>query len=157
MSNPNITSIGRFSSQMLTYLGTQRTVRSSSGSVANTYKYSTGTTVFPSPDSASQSLLGEGVTGNYSPDAYNSAKCYFMSRGAGHMYADTMSGLVIDMAASLGVSVASLLENTDANGRLLLTEDAYRSFNFFRDLGNQVGSVTEVSNKNSLQAREIRS
>ena len=142
---------------MLTYLGTQRTVKSVSGSVANTYKYSTGPTVFPSPDSVSQSALGGGVVGNYSSDVYNSTKCYFMSRGAGSMYADSMAGLAIDMAATLGISPQVLLEQTDDSGKLLFTSDAYRTFNMFRDPGNQVGVVTTVRNKDSLQAREIRS
>ena len=142
---------------MLTYLGTQRTVKSVSGSVANTYKYSTGPTVFPSPDSVSQSALGGGVVGNYSSDVYNSTKCYFMSRGAGDMYAESMAGLAIDMAATLGISTQALLEQTDDSGKLLFTSDAYRTFNMFRDPGNQVGVVTTVRNKDSLQAREIRS
>lgn len=142
---------------MLTYLGTQRTVKSVTGAVANTYKYSTGPTVFPSPDSVSQSDLGGGVVGNYSPNAYNSTKCYFMSRGAGSMYADSMAGLAIDMAATLGISPQALLEQTDDSGKLLFTSDAYRAFNMFRDPGNQVGVVTTVRNKDSLQAREIRS
>ena len=142
---------------MLTYLGTQRTVKSVSGSEANTYKYSTGPTVFPSPDSVSQSALGGGVVGNYSSDVYNSTKCYFMSRGAGDMYAESMAGLAIDMAATLGISPQALLEQTDDSGKLLFTSDAYRTFNMFRDPGNQVGVVTTVRNKDSLQAREIRS
>lgn len=157
MAKSNIASIGRFSSQMLTYLGTQRTVKSVSGSVANTYKYSTGPTVFPSPDSVSQAALGGGVVGNYSSDVYNSTKCYFMSRGAGDMYAESMAGLAIDMAATLGISTQALLEQTDDSGKLLFTSDAYRTFNMFRDPGNQVGVVTTVRNKDSLQAREIRS
>lgn len=157
MANSNIPSIGRFSSQMLTYLGTQRTVRNVSGSVANTFKYSTGPTVFPSPDSVSQADLGGGVVGNYSPSTYNSTRCYFMSRGASVMYAETMSGLVIDMASVLGISVQSLLEQSESNGQTLFTGDAYRAFNVLRDPGNQVGIVTSVNNRFSLQAREIRS
>lgn len=153
----NIASIGRFSSQMLTYLGTQRTVKTVTGIAANTYKYATGPTVFPSPDTVSQSDLGGGVVGNYSSNVFNSTRCYFLSRGAGKMYAEAMTGLAIDMAAILGISVQSLLEQSENNGQLLFTADAYRSFNMLRDPGNQVGIVTSVSNRNSLQAREIRS
>lgn len=142
---------------MLTYLGTQRTVKTSSGSVANTYKYATGPTVFPSPDSVSQADLGGGVVGNYSSSVYNSTRCYFLSRGAGVMYAETMTALAIDMAAVLGISTQELLEKASVDGQLLLSSDAYRAFNNFRDPGNQVGIVTSVSNKQSLQAREIRS
>jgi len=157
VANASITSIGRFSSQMLTYLGTQRTVKTSSGAPVNTFKYSTGPTVFPSPGSTSQADLGGGVVGNYSPSAYNSTRCYFLSRGASTMYADAMTGLAIDMAASLEISVQALLEQSEINGKLLFTTNAYRAFNMFRDPGNQVGVVTTVSNRYSLQAREIRS
>lgn len=142
---------------MLTYLGTQKTVRTVNGNATNTFKYSLGTTVFPSAGSVSQAGLGVGVVGNYSPSAYNSTRCYFLSRGAGTMYADTMSGLAIDIAATMGVSPQSLLEQSDIQKKLLLSPDAYRTFNLYRDPGNQVGVVTTASNKESLQSREIRS
>ena len=157
MANSNISSIGRFSSQMLTYLGVQRTVTSNGIDFVNTYKYSNGTTVFPDPGNISQSDLGGGVSGSYNSSAYDSTKCYFLSRGVGPLYADTMAGLAIDMAAALGISVPSLLEQVNTNGQVLFTQDAYRMFNVFRDSGNQVGTATEVDNKFSLQAREIRS
>lgn len=156
-ANANISSIGRFSSQMLTYLGTQRTVKSVQGSVANTFKYASGPARFIDPGSLAQSALGEGVAGSYSPASYNYTRCYFLSRGVGPLYADTMTGLAIDMATMLGVSVQSLLEQVSADGKLLLTADAYRSLNVLRDPGNQVGVVTSVDNRFSLQAREIRS
>ena len=157
VANSNIASIGRFSSQMLTYLGTQRTVKSSSGDVVNTFKYANGTTFFPDPGNASQSVLGDGVVGNYTSSTYDTTRCYFLSRGAGPLYADTMAGLAIDMATTLGISTQALLEQVDVNGTLSFTEDAYRAMNVFRDPGNQVGTVTTVSNKYSLQSREIRS
>ena len=156
MANQNIPAIGRFSSEMLTYLGTQRTVKTVTGSPANTFKYSSGNTVFPPPGSVSQAGLNEGVVGNYSPSTFDSAKCYFLSRGASKVYADTMAALAIDMAAFLGISVQSLLEQSELNGKLFLTENAYCSFNLLRDPGNQVGVVTAVDNRYSLQAREIR-
>ena len=81
MAASNIPSIGRFSSQMLTYLGTQRTVENVGGSIANTYKYASGPTVFPSPGSISQAALGAGVVGSFSTSSYDSTKCYFLSRG----------------------------------------------------------------------------
>jgi hypothetical protein len=142
---------------MLTYLGTQRTVKTVTGSPSNTYKYATGPTVFPSPGSVSQAAVDGGVVGNYSASAFDSTKCYFMSRGATKVYAETMAGLAIDMAAFLGISVASLLEQSEVSGKLLFTPNAYRSFNLFRDPGNQVGVVTATDNRYSLQAREIRS
>jgi hypothetical protein len=157
VANSNIPSIGRFSSQMLTYLGTQKTVRTVNGNPTNTFKYNSGDTVFPSAGSVSQAALGGGVVGNYSPAAYNSTKCYFLSRGAGTMYADTMSGLAIDIAATIGVTPQALLEQSEVEQKLLLSPNAYRTFNLYRDPGNQVGVVTTVNNRYSLQAREIRS
>ena len=157
MANSNIAAIGRFSSQMLTYLGTQKTVKVINGVPTNTFKYSSGNTVFPSAGSVLQSDLGGGVVGNYSGNAYDSTKCYFLSRGVGPLYADTMTGLAMDMATQLGISTQALLESVNTSGQLLFSENAYRSFNNLRDPGNQVGIVTTASNRNSLQARQIRS
>lgn len=157
MANANIATIGRFSSQMLTYLGTQRTVKSVGGTPQNTFKWSQGPTTFPTPGSVSQADLGGGVVGNYSPATYNSTFCYFLSRGTGPLYAQAMAGLAIDMATMLGISTQNLLEQSEVNGQLLFTPNAYRAFNLLRDPGNQVGVVTSVSNRNSLRAREIRS
>lgn len=156
VANPNIASIGRFSSQMLTYLGTQKTVKSVTGQTANTFKYSTGTTVFPDPGSLQQSLLGVGVSGSYSPDWYNNVRCYFLARGATPAYADTMTGLAIDMATALGITPQALLEQVDPTGKLLLSPNAYRALNMLRDPSHQVGVVTSVDNRYSLKAREIR-
>ncbi|HEY6437963.1 MAG TPA: hypothetical protein VIY47_15340 [Ignavibacteriaceae bacterium] len=157
MANSNIASIGRFSSQMLTYLGTQKTVKYVNNVPTNTFKYASGPTVFPNAGSLLQSTLGFGVVGNYSPTAYDSTKCFFLSRGVGPLYADTMTGLAIDMASQLGISSQALLEQTETDGTLLFTPNAYRAFNNLRDPGNQVGVVTTVDNRFSLQARQIRS
>ena len=156
MANANIASIGRFSSQMLTYLGTQKTVKSVNSVPTNTFKYATGPTTFPSAGSISQADLGGGVVGNYAPNTYNSTKSYFLSRGVGALYADTMTGLAIDMASMLGISTAALLEQITPSGQLMFTSEAYRAFNLLRDPGNQIGTVTSVNNRYSLQAREIR-
>ncbi|MFI5405761.1 MAG: hypothetical protein ACHQ1D_04525 [Nitrososphaerales archaeon] len=157
MANSNIASIGRFSSQMLTNLGTQKTVKNVNGVPTNTFKYASGPTVFPSAGSLLQSGLGLGVVGNYSPSAYDSTKCFFLSRGVGPLYADTMTGLAIDMAAQIGISPQALLEQVGVDGKLAFAPNAYRALNNLRDPGNQVGTVTEASNRFSLQAREIRS
>lgn len=142
---------------MLTYLGTQRTVRTVTGNSANTFKYSTGPTFFPSPGSVSQAFLGGGVVGSFPSFAFDSTKCYFLSRGAGSMYADTMAALAIDMATMLGITPAALLEQSEKNGQLFFTDNAYRSINLLRDPGNQIGSTTTVQNKFSIQAHQIRS
>jgi hypothetical protein len=157
VANSNVAAIGRFSSQMLTYLGAQKTVKFVNGNPTNTFKYASGNTVFPSAGSVLQSDLGGGVVGNYSPNTFDSTKCFFLSRGVGSLYADTMAGLAIDMAAQMGISPQELLEKADITGQLLFSENAYRAFNNLRDPGNQVGIVTSASNRYSLQARQIRS
>ena len=157
MSNANIAAIGRFSSQMLTYLGTQKTVKTVNGAYVNTFKYATGTTVFPDAGSLLQSRLGSGVVGNFSATAYDSTRSYFLSRGASATYADTMTALTIDIALALGISPQSLLEQSDISSKLSLSPNAYRLFNELRDPSHQVGVVTTVLNKTSLQARQIRS
>lgn len=157
MANPNLATIGRFSSQMLTYLGTQKTVKIVNNVPTNTFKYATGKTVFPSAGSVLQSDLGGGVVGNYSPNSFDSTKCYFLSRGVGSLYADTMAALAIDMAAQMGISPQALLESANLAGNVYFSENAYRAFNNLRDPGNQVGVTTTASNRHSLQARQIRS
>ena len=157
MANSNIASIGRFSSQMLTYLGTQRTVKYVNNNPTNTFKYATGPTTFPSAGSVLQAGLGAGVVGNYSPSAYDSTRCYFLSRGASSVYADTMTGLALDMALQMGISPQALLESSNFNGTMLFSENAYRAMNNLGDPGNQVGVVTSINNRYSLQAKQIRS
>jgi hypothetical protein len=157
LANSNIASIGRFSSQMLTYLGTQKTVRNVSNVPTNTFKYSSGPTIFPNAGSVKQAGLGLGVVGNYSPNAFDSTKCFFLSRGVSPMYADTMAALAIDMSFQIGITPQALLEESGKNGTLSFLPNTYRAFNNLRDPGNQVGTVTTVDNRNSLQARQIRS
>ena len=142
---------------MLTYLGTQKTVKNVNGTYENTFKYSTGPVAFIDPGSLLQSALGSGVVGNFSPAAYDSTRSYFLSRGVGAAYADTMTAMTIDIAAALGVSPQSLLEQSEISSKLLLSSSAYQLFNEFRDTTHQIGIVTSVTNRNSLQAREIRS
>ena len=156
MANSNIASIGRFSSQMLSYLGTQRTVQSVGGTPQNTYKYAFGNTVFPTPGNVQQSAQDAGVSGSFKGADYNSTQCFFLSRGASKVYADTMTALTIDISSVLGVTTQSILENTNAVGQLTLDENAYLVFNELRDPGHQVGTATPVNNRLSLQAREIQ-
>ena len=157
MSSSSIASLGRFSSQMLTYLGTQRTVTNVGGIPANTFIYASGPTSFPDPGSVSQSALGAGVVGNYSSAIFNSTTCYFLSRGVGPLYADTMAALAIDMAAMIGINPQAMLEQAELNGELIFSDNAYRAMNNLRDPGNQIGTATSVNNKYSLQASQIRS
>lgn len=156
MANSNIASIGRFSSQMLTYFGTQKVVKNVGGTYENTFKYQTAPTTFIDPGSLLQSDLGGGVVGNYSPSAYDSTRSYFLSRGVGAAYAETMTALAMDMAAIMGVSPQAFLEASENFSKFELSPNAFRIFNELRDPGNQVGVVTTPSNKDSLQARQIR-
>jgi len=157
MANSNIAAIGRFSSQMLTYLGTQKTVKSVNGTYVNTFKYPNGPTIFPDAGSLSQSYLGDGVVGNFPLASYNSTKSYFLSRGSSEVHADTMTALALDIALTLGISPQALLEQSEISAKLLLSPDAYRSFNELRDPTHQIGVATTVLNKGSLQSRQIRS
>ena len=156
MANSNIASIGRFSSQMLTYFGTQKVVKSVNGTYENTFKYQQGPTTFLDPGSLLQSDLGGGVIGNYSPSSYDSTRSYFLSRGVGPAYAETMTALAMDMAAIMGVTPQAFLEASENLSKFELSGNGYRVFNELRDPGNQVGVVTTPSNKDSLQARQIR-
>lgn len=156
MANSNLSAIGRFSSQMLTYLGTQKTVKNVNGSYVNTFKYQTGTTTFIDPGSLLQSNFGSGVVGDISPSAYDSTKSYFLSRGMSIAYADAMTALTIDTAGMLGMSPQALLEQSEIMSKLQLSDTAYSAFNILRDPGNQVGTMTDTLNKASLQARQIR-
>ena len=157
MANSSVATLGRFSSQMLTYLGTQKTVKLVNGYPENTFQYSSGPTAYPSPGSVSQSALGAGVVGNYASDVYDAMRSYFLSRGTGILYADTMAGLAIDMATQMGLNPIAMVEQAEFNGQLLFSENAYRAFNNLRDPGNQVGVVTSIDNRFSLQANQIRS
>lgn len=156
-ADSNISSIGRFSSQMLTYLGTQKTVQSVTGSVVNTYKYANGPTFFPSPDSIAQSDLGGGVVGSYDPFVFDSIKCHFLSRNASIVYAETMAAMVIDVATMTDTSPFEIIEQMNGSSQMFFTENSYRAFNNLRDPGNQVGTVTSINNKKSLVANQIRS
>ena len=89
MSNSDLASLGRFSSQMLTYFGAQRTITTLSGQNTNTFKYQAGQPVFTEPGSAALSQLGAGVVGYASASAYDYTKSYFLSRGMSVMYAET--------------------------------------------------------------------
>lgn len=157
MSNTSVASVGRFSSQMLTYFGTQKTVKLVGDSYVNTFKYQSGPTTFVDPASLLQSDLGGGVTGSLQSSYYDSTRCYFLSRGVGIAYAETMTALALDMALQLGISPQEFLEKSESFLKLDLLPDAYRAFNNLRDPGNQVGVVTTPSNKSSLQSRQIRS
>lgn len=152
----NLSSIGRFSSQMLTYLGAQRNVVTVNGSPTNAFKYANGPVVFPNPSNVSQAALGSGVVGNFSPTAYDTTRCYFINRGASAVYADTMTALAIDMATLMNVTPQAFLEQAEKLGKIDFTDDTYRAFNILRDPSSQVGKITSVDNRNSLQSRQIR-
>jgi len=142
---------------MLTYLGTQRTIQNVGGSYVNTFKYVYGPTTFVDAGSLLQSKLGGGVVGNFSPTSFDSTMSYFLARSMGSMYAETMTALALDIAATIGISPQALLERSDTSLGMTLPPNAYRVFNELRDPTHQVGTITTVTNKQSLQARAIRS
>ena len=152
----NISSTGRFSSQMLTYLGAQRIVQNINGSPANVFSYATGPVSYINAGSFLQSTLGNGVVGSYSSTIYNYVRCYFLSRGVGNTYADTMAAITIDVASIMGVTPQNLLEQSESFSKLMFSPDAFRFFNELRDPSHQIGKATTPSNSKSLLSREIR-
>ncbi len=148
--------LSRFSSQILSLLGAQPKATSNNGTPAITLSYGSGISTTYNYSSINQASLGNGVVGSFSSDIYNEVKCYFMSRGANIMYADTMAALLIDMAAMIGINPITLLEVSNINNVLSFSENAYRAMNNLRDQGNQIGSVTDVVNSNSQIRRQIR-
>lgn len=157
MSNTALASTGRFSSQLLTNLGTQRTVRTVQGSVANTFKYATTTAVFSDPSFITNLILADNVVvGSCAPTVFDRTRCFFLSRGATTAYADVMTTLTVDMSAMLGVSTVELLEKSEVSGKLDFSANAYYEFNKLRDPGHQVSMSSAIDNRKSLQARQIR-
>ena len=154
--NTATSTLGRFSAQMLTYLGTQRTVQNYNGAIANTFKYANGPIVYPSPDSILRGFDAPTDTGNYSPDTYNTITCFNLANGANNMYADTMAALTIDVAASMSISPVQLLFQSGTAGVLSLQSAGYASINQLRDPGNQIGNGAPISNSKSLIAGQIR-
>lgn len=148
--------VGRFSSQMLTYFGVQKTVVNTGGLNSNTFKYKTSDTTYIDPGNVASTLLATGVSGGYSPGTYDYTISYFISRGAGVLYASTMASLAIDIATALNIPVHLLLERSESSGKTSFDTSAYEMFNKLRDPGHQVGHVTTVLNRNSLQSRSIR-
>lgn len=156
MADNNIPGLGRFSSQMLSYLGVQRTVTQSATGTYNNFKYSSGDSVFPSPGSARMSNLGLGVIGNVSPDMLNRVKSYYLSRGASNVYADTMTMLTLDIATTLRITPIAFIELVEVDGKVLFTDDIMTSFNGLRDPSHQIAQSSDVNNRISFKAREIR-
>lgn len=156
MADNNIPGLGRFSSQMLSYLGTQRTVSATPNGTYNTFKYNTGYTTFPSPGAIKMAYLGRGVVGSISGSMYDTIRCYYMSRGASTVYADTMTMLTKDIAASLGLSPLSLIEKAEREGKVLFTDDIMTAFNSLRDPSHQVSQCSNVNNRASFKSNEIR-
>lgn len=149
MANSQISTMGRFSSQILTNFGTQQTIRNGLTNPQTT-RYSSGSPV-------ARSSRTVGVVGSYSADQYNSTKCYFLSRGASNMYADAMTALIIDVALIMGISSQTVLEQSTANKKFTLSDGAYSAINLLRDPGSQVGRAFGIDNRKSTKARELLS
>jgi len=156
MANSNLPALGRFSSQMLTYLGAQRTVQTTSNGSYNTFKYATEPLTYPSPGSQKMANLGLGVVGAVSGGLFDRVKGYFLSRGASQTYADTMTLLTIDIAFILDITPISLIEKVEKEGKVLFTDEMLSSFNVLRDPSHQVAQSSDISNRDSFKANEIR-
>ena len=155
-SNSSTMVTGRFASQMLGTFGQQRTIKTVQGVVANTFKYLSSTSIYSGPSPSVGTLTSNTEEGYCSPDVYNQTRCYYIDRGAGDMYADTMTMLSVDMGRMLGVSTLNLLEQSEVGGKLDFSDRAYYEMNKLRDSGNQLTVATTVNNRRSLQARQIR-
>jgi len=157
MSNSNIPSIGRFSSQMLTYLGTQRIVQQSGNYAFNQFIDALGPTFYVEPGSAQQSNLGAGVVvGSVSSTTFDVIKGYFLSRGASSVYADTMTMLTVDICAILGITPMSFVEQIDQQGIIYLNNSLLSAFNLLRSPGNQIANATSVNNRKSSVSNQVR-
>ena len=149
-----MTTVQRFSSQMLGYLGAQRTTINTNGTVTNAIKYHVDDwPIYPPATSVTRTT---GEWGNYSPDVYNFTRCYFLSRGAGDAYSDTMSALAMDTSALMGISITKFLALVDQGGHLQLPPSAQHAMNMLRSPGNQLSTVKPANNRTSFQARQIR-
>lgn len=156
MADNNIPALGRFSSQMLSYLGTQRTVTQSVNGTYNSFKYSQGYTFYPSPGTEKLSKLGYGVVGNVSGNMLDRIKSYYISRGASQVYADTMALITTDIAFAMNITPVALIEKVERDGKVLFTDDMLTAFNLLRDPSHQVSITSTVNNRGSFKSQEIR-
>ncbi len=139
----------RYSTQVLEALGQQSKIVSN-GSISNSIKYGTGTTVAPADSSV---LSAKGVVSAISPNQYNSTVAFFTARGSSLAHAESMALLYLDTAQTLGVPVAQLLSTSKY---LAMSEQAYGVMNYFRPSGSQVAKVQAVDNFSSPVKKEIR-
>lgn len=156
-SNSSTTNTGRFSAQLLSSMGIQRTIRTVQGAVANTFKYATGDGtmqgILPMRSMASTTATEPGYC---SPSVYNQTRCFYLDRGASSAYADTMTIVSLDMGRLLGISTANLLEQSEVSGKMDFSDVAYYVMNSLRSRGDQVAAVSITNNRRSKQARQIR-
>jgi hypothetical protein len=153
VSNTNVASTGRFSSQILTYLGTQKVVKNVTGQPENTFTYAMGPTTYIPVDSQYDP---NNVAGSFSPDNYNFTRCYFLSRGASAAFADSLASIIMDISTARAITPQTLLDTENILGKLSLSNDSIALFNQLRDPSHQISTVTTAINADSLVAREIK-
>lgn len=141
----------RFSGRMLSTLGLSG-LGDSRSALTNRYNYETARNQW----GVSVAEISVGETGGFSPNDYNRARSFYISRGASRTYADTMGSLAIDCSDILGVDVQFFLENNYPGNQARFGEWAVRSSNLLRDPGNQLAEISLGLNRNSPIRRQIR-
>lgn len=149
----HVTSVGRFSSQMLSQRGASRDLKFVDGRMSNVFSNSKGGEYYPSVD-AIVSGNHNVFTGSVNSNVFSAVKAFFSGRGASETQANTMALLVIDVSKALGVSPVSLIEQTGV-GKIMFSEETYRIFNQLRPPTNQTGKMKNVDNRASMISNRV--
>lgn len=147
-------SITRFSSQLQSLFGLYPRVNSTGAGPSVEYRYFGAA---PSRDYAYLSADGTpGVVGYLSGNQYNQAFCFYQSRGAAPTTASAFSLVAVDSANILGITAGSFLENSQLGIQTRYNRDIIGATNLLRNYTNQVSKSSDIINRSSLKARQIR-
>lgn len=153
-----VLTVGRFSSQLLNYRGSEKKIRLIGDTLQNTFdNSSTGSDVAVGIDSASLAT-NTLQKGSIKGIVYSALKAFFVSRGVGVTNANALALLTIDAAKISGVSPMSVIEDIlqKNSKKIQFKNDIIISHNLLREPGNQLGKTNTVNNKKSFQARLIK-